>query len=187
MLHDNIPLQWQWVSGPLIGLSKENTSPGQEAWKALQKIIEDPNSIEPLIIGLKDKSPRMRRECAKALGKTRDPRAVEALNGGLKDENLSVRRASAVALGNLERETSIDLIIDALKDKDEDIHVRRDAAYLLRSTKDLRAIEPLINALGDKDSVIPGYAADALCEITGQDFGKEAQKWQEWWEKNKPK
>jgi len=185
MIDDNAPLRWDWVSGPFQGLPRENTSPGQEAEKAIQKIIKDPNSIGHLVIALKDKSPRMRREAAKALGKTKDPRVVAPLTDALKDEDLSVRRVSAVALGNLELTTPIDLLIEALKDEDK--YVRRDAVYLLRWTKDFRAIEPLINALEDKDWSVTWDAAEALHEITGQDFGKEPKKWQEWWEKNKAK
>jgi len=50
------------------------------------------------------------------------------------------------------------------------------------------AVKSLINVL--KESHEPNInmdVASALNEITGQDFGQDATKWQEWWEKNKEK
>uniref|UniRef100_A0A7C2K2T5 HEAT repeat domain-containing protein n=1 Tax=candidate division WOR-3 bacterium TaxID=2052148 RepID=A0A7C2K2T5_UNCW3 len=77
----------------------------------------------------------------------------------------------------------IEPLISALKDVNW--HVREAVAYALGEIKDLRAVEPLISALKDVNSSVRRAAAKALEEITGQNFGEDQAKWQEWWEKNK--
>jgi len=65
--------------------------------------------------------------------------------------------------------------------KSEDPWVRRRAAETLRKIEDLRAIEPLIAALRDEDIIVRARAEDALEKITGENFGEDHAKWQEWW------
>ena len=57
----------------------------------------------------------------------------------------------------------------------------------LAGIKDNNAEACLIIALRDKDLNVRANAAWALKEITGEDFGENAKKWQEWREKNKEK
>ncbi|MFC1982730.1 HEAT repeat domain-containing protein [Chloroflexota bacterium] len=47
------------------------------------------------------------------------------------------------------------------------------------------AIEPLIFALGDSNSNVRLAAAKILQDMTGQDFGENRAKWQEWWQQNR--
>lgn len=67
----------------------------------------------------------------------------------------------------------------------ENSYVRRDAAISLGVRKDLRAIEPLIHTLKDEELYVQDCASESLTKITGQDFGKDYEKWKEWWEQNK--
>jgi HEAT repeat protein len=46
------------------------------------------------------------------------------------------------------------------------------------------AVEHLIVALGDGDSRIRVAAAEVLTNITGQAFGEDRDKWEEWWLEN---
>lgn len=58
-------------------------------------------------------------------------------------------------------------------------------SVILKMIGELRGPVPLIAALKDKDSDLRRFAAKALVEITGQDFGEDLVKWQKWWEENK--
>jgi hypothetical protein len=60
-------------------------------------------------------------------------------------------------------------------------------AEALRYSKDPASIDALITALKDQDSNVKSAAGNSLKRITGQDFGEDASKWEEWRGKNKPK
>ena len=47
------------------------------------------------------------------------------------------------------------------------------------------SIEPLIKALRSKDDRVLDNGSWALKEITGEDFGRDFSKWQDWWVKQK--
>lgn len=49
------------------------------------------------------------------------------------------------------------------------------------------SIKPLIKALDNDNAKIQHRVAEALKEITGEDFGEDINKWQNWWEQNKVK
>jgi len=44
-------------------------------------------------------------------------------------------------------------------------------------------VKPLIAALGDECEEVREAAAAALEDITDQDFGEDAGRWQSWWMK----
>ena len=90
-----------------------------------------------------------------------------------------------MSLGELRDTRAIEALIAALKD--EKGLVRSSATEALGEIKDPRAIEPLIAALRDEGWLVRQSATKALAKITGQDFGQDVIKWQEWWEKNKAK
>ncbi|HHT9120077.1 MAG TPA: HEAT repeat domain-containing protein [Candidatus Hypogeohydataceae bacterium YC41] len=203
IIEDNSSLQWNPEGG--------YTSPGVEAVRALGKIGGP--AIEPLIATLKNTDVYVRREAAETLGKSKDSRAVEPLVATLKDkdEDWAVRRKAAEALGKIKDSRAVEPLIDAFRDervereatfslaeigkpavepliatlKDGDSHVRQNAAEALGRIKDTSAVEPLIAAL--KQDYLRASAAWALWMITGEDFGEDSKKWQEWWEKNKVK
>ncbi|MFH2001010.1 MAG: hypothetical protein ABIK28_15115 [Planctomycetota bacterium] len=59
---------------------------------------------------------------------------------------------------------------------------RGDAARILGKYKVREAIEDLIYILeNDRSSRVKNKAADALKEITGQDYGIDAETWKNWW------
>ena len=118
-------------------------------------------------------------------GETKDPHTVEPLIDALKDEDPFVQVMAALALGAIKDPRAVEPLIANLRDKDS--AVRGVAALVLGEIKDPSAVEPLIAALKDADSSVRGGAVAALKEITGQDFGEDSVKWQEWWEENKEK
>jgi len=149
----------------------------------IMKVLSNLKGINPLISALKDESWRVRQAAAYALGEIKDPRAVEPLISALKDSDWRVRRGVAYALREIKDPRAVEPLISALKDSDW--RVRQAAVIVLGEIKDPRAVEPLISALKDIDPNVRWPAAEALKKITGQDFGEDQRKWQEWWEKSK--
>ncbi|MFA5072309.1 MAG: ankyrin repeat domain-containing protein [Nitrospirota bacterium] len=106
-------------------------------------------------------------------------RLVEKEIEGLHDQDPVVRRESARRLGELKDSRAVAPLIEALTD--EHPYVRRRAAVSLGNLHDFRAVEPLLKGLQDDDTFVQKYAAESLEKITGQSFGSDSQKWQEWW------
>lgn len=147
------------------------------------KMQTKPPSAEPVMAALKDKDPEVRRVAAQELSRSSDAGAFEPLLTALKDDNYEVRIDAAKALFSLNDSRSVEPFIDALKDKNADM--RRIASEGLATLHDKRAVGPLISLLEeDYDPNIRAAVSKALKNITNQDFGKEAAKWHEWWEKN---
>jgi hypothetical protein len=81
---------------------------------------------------------------------------------------------------------TIPVLLVALNSNDNPI--RNNAARALGKLKDFRAVELLIIILKNENPpLIRVYAAEALRNITGKDFGHDPEKWQVWWEENKAK
>ena len=99
----------------------------------------------------------------------------------LGDEHFGVEAAAGRALEEIGPE-AVPALIQALEDKDGD--VREAAAEALRSIgpEAVEAVPVLIQALEDKEYLVRMKAWSALRAITGQDFGEDADRWQEWWE-----
>lgn len=151
-------------------------------YKTYNKI--DLRAVEPLIASLGDEYEYVRKYAAKSLGEIKDIRAVEPLIAVLKDKNLDVRYAVSKSLEKI-GEAAVKPLIALLKDKDS--YLREIAIAILGEMKETKAIEPLITALKDEEWNVRNTAAKALKKITGQDFGTDQAKWQQWLEKNKAK
>ncbi|MFQ5965680.1 MAG: HEAT repeat domain-containing protein [Candidatus Scalinduaceae bacterium] len=145
--------------------------------------IDDHRAIETLIVALKDEHPFVRVVASRELGKLKNPHASGPLLDALRDEDIDVRRSVVKALLEIKDPHTVEPLIVALKDENKG--TRRGAAILLGSIKDPRAIEPLIAALKDERLLVRVKSAYALYEITGKDFGRDPEKWQKWWAKNK--
>lgn len=178
---------------PLVrALKDEYQGVNREAEEALGNIGEP--AVEPLLNVLKDEDSNVRKKAAAALGKIGDARAVEPLVRALKGEDSGVRKKAAAALEKLGwrpgndtervqhliankewdllvrmREPAVELLIQALQDKDSD--VRTNAASALGKMRDARAAGPLLHALKDEKALYPGLHTaqqamkDALEEI----------------------
>ena len=101
----------------------------------------------------------------------------------LDSEYRDLRMCSVWTLGKVKDSRAVDALIKALNHKD--FGVRVGAADALGEMKELKAIEPLITALKDNEEEIRDSFANALKNITGKDFGKDPEKWREWWNQNK--
>jgi len=82
--------------------------------------------------------------------------------------------APGIGSGNL----LVGRLIDRLKHPNA--NVRQRAARLLGTMNNPRAVDPLIEALSDSDARVRDNAAESLKRLTGEDFGTDQQKWQQW-------
>jgi hypothetical protein len=110
-----------------------------------------------------------------------DVLVAEKLIESLKDQDPSVRWESARRLGEMKDSRSVVPLTGVLMD--DHPYTRRRAAASLGNLQDLRAVEPLIKSLRDEDAFVQKYALESLVKITGQQFGNDPKKWQEWWRK----
>lgn len=133
-------------------------SPGEAAVEALIAIGHP--SVESLIISLKDKSARVRKNSAWALANLRDQRALKSLLVSINDEAWQVRAYSAIALGEQGDAKAIESLTNALKD--ESPNVRWFAAASLGHYDDRRAIKPLLLALRDSHPRVRTFTAASL-------------------------
>lgn len=172
--------------------SRLNTSPGQEAAKALARIgragqnalitalkddnpdvrgnvvrglamVEGMRALSLLRTTLGDKNAKVRIQVIEALAETEKPQAVEHMISALKDENPDVRKCAASELGPLKDTQAVIPLIATLKD--EDPHVRANATRALGIIKDHRAVDPLMSALNDTYSGVRLGAVRALHEM----------------------
>ena len=145
-------------------------------------------AIPALIQALEHQNYIVSSNAAEALAKIGLP-AVPALIQTLKDQDASVRSRAAQALGEIgpEAKEAVYALIDVFQDGEE--IGRSQAAHeaihaLSRIGPGAKEAAPaLIGAL--RDNFMRMSAAEALKEITGQDFGEDAARWQRWWEENK--
>ena len=121
-----------------------------------------------------------------AVGMTAEE-SIPALLEALEDESEYRRAGAADALGAIgstqEAEAVAPALIRALRDPSP--LVRQDAAdslgFLGQMGSQGGVIPALIQALEDEDHSVRLKAALWLNNITGQDFGEDAQRWQDWW------
>lgn len=152
------------------------------------KEIQDERAVEALIAALRDETLDVRNAAVEAIGKIKSDRALFLLITNLKNNrDPNTRGCAAMVLGKIADSRSTEPLIIALND--EDWYVRKEAAKGLGKMKESRAIEPLIASFGDENEkrYIGRDAIEVLNKITGKDLGEDPKKWQEWWEKNKPK
>ena len=171
---------------PLIqALEDENVQVrGGAVWALRLMGPEAKEAVPALIQALGDEDVFVCRDAALALGEIGPEEGVIlALSQALEDEEWLVRRAAARVLGNIGPEEGVVVaLIEALED--ENVQVRGGAAIALREIgpEAVEAVPALVQALGDEESFVRARVAGALEAITGQDFGEDAARWQQWWE-----
>jgi hypothetical protein len=110
--------------------------------------------------------------------------AVPTLIQALSDEDGHVRKVAATALGQIGPEAvdAVPALIQALGDKDVIVRHMAAAALGQIGPEAVDAVPALIQALGHWDLAVRTDSYLALRKITGQDFDKDAARWQDWWE-----
>ncbi|HCK12402.1 MAG TPA: hypothetical protein DHW45_21190 [Candidatus Latescibacteria bacterium] len=103
-----------------------------------------------------------------AQGKAGDRAAIASLEARLKAETTAPvwKAVAATLLGQLVSQSSVQMLIDALKDPFPMVRLR--SAIALGRIGDLRAVQPLVEALSDPIRPIRIYAAFALSDLDYQ-------------------
>ena len=117
-------------------------------------------------------------------GYAMDPAARDMQVQNLKAKDWQIRWYAASALGEEKEAGALEPLIDVMKN-DDNGYVRAMAAWALGEIGDVRAVEPLIAAITDESHDVQNRAPLALKQITGQDFGPDADKWAAWWKENR--
>lgn len=118
---------------------------------------------------------------ATLLAEKADPISAEPLRKSLeKDKSAGVRMMAARGLGNIKDKGSLQSLSSFVVD-DLSESVRQECAISLGKLGENGGIPALIQALNDDYKDVQLSAAESLKKLTGQDFGRDAQKWQNWY------
>ncbi len=145
-----------------------------------------------------------------AIGRTGDPNLMRLLlkvfdkykNNG-KSESIVIRSAACAAAGDFialltsegylvryrtNFEKLSEMLVEALM-KDNSSLVRKEAAYALSNMTSKKfdrrkPVAALIKAVADPDESVAKTALDSLKFLTVQDFGKDIEAWQRWYQAN---
>lgn len=141
-----------------------------------------------LVAGAKDENGQVRRAAAEALGDIGSEAvdAVPVLIQILEDEEWSVRKAAITALGNIgpEAAEAVPALVQELRDESDACDVAIMALGKIGPGA-TEAVPALIQILEDGHGRLHGrheITAEALEGITGEDFGQDADRWQQWWD-----
>ena len=196
---------------PLISAFKDNGPAIQAGAVEALAEIGHPLATEALISILKNKDPNVRARAVEALGKMRNGMVITPLSIVLsKDKDANVRGEAALALAESGSSYPIRFIVVALEDKDNRVRFKAiealEKAYLLRKlwlknktiskerleeisvlarSDTILIVESLIPVLKYNNDHIKQKAASVLSQITGENFGIDSEKWQNWWKENK--
>ncbi|NQT21317.1 MAG: HEAT repeat domain-containing protein, partial [Planctomycetes bacterium] len=109
-----------------------------------------------------------------------DPRVAKCI-AQLSDRDAAhhVRTSAAKKLGELRAKAAVDALIAAMDARDW--YLRVCAANALEQIGDVRAVPALVNNLDHTMIPVNQVARKALVKLTGNDFGMDGRKWQEWW------
>src|SRR5262249_13147758 len=153
----------------------------EAAVAALPKLVSiDPErlGIARLLGALRD-SPRPDL-AARVLGLLHAPEARDALLEMLAREDVTQQLAALDGLGECATDEDLGCVRPFLA-ASKDVALRKSACLFLGRLHDTVAIGELIEMLASKDEGLAANAHWALCEITAQRLGNDAQLWTAWW------
>jgi HEAT repeat protein len=172
------------IAGQDLG---QDTERWQQWWEGISPAIQalrDENATLPALTqALEHDEMLVRWAAARVLGEMESEaaEASPALIQLLDDSEVQVRVAAGEALGQIGPE-AIPHLVQAMRN--ENNLVRKWTAYALGNIgpEAKESVPVLIRALEDEDYDVAGWSAQALEKITGQYFGEETHRWQQWWE-----
>ena len=107
--------------------------------------------------------------------------AIRPLGDALQHDNPKVVDRAARALALMHDLDAVKVLMTALNSENADL--RSTVAFRLKESNDARVIKPLLASLEDRSPQILEEAVATLEAISGEKFGQDPQKWQEWWQK----
>ncbi len=128
---------------------------------------------------LADKSKWVKFNALKALRVQADPALAVAIEPLCDDAELAVRCEALESLAALKSELVVPKAIASLNH--EEWQVRTSAIQALTKVRSKDAIEPLIKRLVVEQGRLEPELAEALANLTGNEWGADPPKWQAWW------
>jgi HEAT repeat protein len=145
-----------------------------------------------VIVRTNDIDPIIRSWATRLLGELPSVESSGAVVRRLADSDPDVRRAALAAArllqNNADARTAIrDELLELATQTTRPNEARHMALEALADLREPRSISRLIRLLGDGATEIAKSAHWALVVITRQDFGRDAERWNEWWAENSEK
>lgn len=126
-----------------------------------------------------ESDPMIRAEILRAIGPCASPTAGETLQAGMRDAEDFVRIACCEGWVKHGGPQAVPLLSEAAR-KDGSHDVRLAALRSLAKIPGLESVAAIAPALEDPDPAMQYRAVQALRELTGKDFGDDANAWREY-------
>jgi len=140
---------------------------GEEVYVRMYRLLMD------------DPDPTVRAACVKALGIHGHTQDAQLIAIQLEDVDPMVRWEAAKSLQHIHHESAVGPLIKILRD-DEDVDVKMATAYALGQYAQPRVFHALVGTLNDQSFGVVYEGCRALCTLTGQDLGEDANDWMAW-------
>ena len=114
-----------------------------------------------------------------------DDRFADELLDALRSARPPVRQAAAEALAVLPHADLTQRLQATAADDKLELPVRQAALWVLGRSGRRDAVPVLLEHLEGDNEALQGAAADALAELAGQNFGVDAKRWRDWWDRHK--
>lgn len=128
---------------------------------------------------LPDKSWIVRRAALKTLAATNSAAVADTILPMCDDPEVAVRCDAIAALTAFGTEAVVPKAIGFLADSDR--RVRDVSIKALAKIRHKDSVEPLVNRMSVEDGVLLPDIAEALANLTGNEFGPDPAKWTAWW------
>jgi HEAT repeat protein len=122
---------------------------------------------------------------ATAVRTCQDGRFLEELLAALAVNRVAVRRAAIEALAVLPNPELVPRLRELARDAQADLPARQAALWALGRCGRKSAAPILLELIATDPEPLRKSAAEALTELTGQPFGLDVARWQEWWNRHK--
>jgi hypothetical protein len=123
--------------------------------------------------------PIIRAEIVRAIGAYGTASSQSVVRAALEDSDRDVRVAACDAIGKQHTPEAVTLLSAALG-RDVDVDVRLAAARALGRTGQPTAVSALAEALEDRDPAMQFRAVESLELCTGEDFGRDVNRWRQY-------
>lgn len=150
-------------------LSSASLSKRYTAAKALA-FFKSPRTVNSLVAKLNDSKEHIyvRLEAAASLARQNDNRGYDFIKQCLCDEYLQNRLEAVIVLGEIDKDTSCQILIDTLLDKEQNPEIRAGAAWALGELRNKKALNALIESFAAIEENIRVEAARALAKLAQQ-------------------
>ncbi len=122
---------------------------------------------------------------AAAVRLRQDRRFLEELFAALSSARPVIREAAAQTLAILADDALVKRLQQLAADDEAEQAVRQTALWTLGRCGTKEAARILLAHLKDENELLRRAAASALRDLSGQDFGLDADRWRQWWESHK--